>query len=62
RLGDIVLGQWGEGEVMEIIPDSAAGEIARVHWSVPIEVGDAARSSPGARWVRTASLQLKQRA
>ncbi len=62
NVGDIVLGQWGEGEVVEIVPESAADEIARVQWSAAGYGGDVSRSIPGAAWFRTASLQLKQRA
>lgn len=61
RLGDTVLGMWGEGEITEIIPESVAGEVARVKWSAPCRDGDTAQSIPGAAWFRTASLRLKQR-
>jgi hypothetical protein len=61
RLGDIVLGLFGEGQVMAIMPESAAGEIVRAQCSIPSENGDASAPISGAAWFRTASLRLKER-
>jgi hypothetical protein len=61
RLGDIVLGLFGEGQVMAIMPESAAGEIVRAQCSIPSENGGASAPISGAAWFRTASLRLKER-
>lgn len=61
RVGDIVQGYGGEGEVLDVVPNGISGEMATVRWTTPLRKVPGINSALAPSTVSTQLLTLLRR-